>query len=86
MTGENTYIKGMELQLQLINTKVQHDRIKASEQKVVQKLEKVNDLFNTLRQSDIDHFEEHKVVFEKALNELSQLVVDNSELGRNPKT
>jgi hypothetical protein len=83
MVGENIYLKEMEQQLKIVVAKVDRSRTKASKPRVEQKLEEVNQKFNALRDEDPDTFEVQKLEFEKAFNELSQLVVDNSELGQN---
>jgi hypothetical protein len=80
MGGENTYLKGMEQQLKLVVAKVEHFRIEAPMPHVKQKLEEVNEKFNLLRDEDIATFDERKLEFEAAFNELSQLVTDNSEV------
>lgn len=82
MTGENTYIKEMEQQVNLIRAKVNHARIKASESKVSHKLEEVNQLLGQLYEQELDDFQVRKATFEKAFNELNKMIVDNSELGQ----
>jgi hypothetical protein len=79
--GENTYIKQMEQQLKIVVAKVDRSRVEAPKPEVEQKLEEVNAKFNDLRDEDIETFEAKRVAFDKAFNELSQLVTDNSELG-----
>ncbi len=82
MVGENTYLKEMEQQLKLVVAKVDRARVEAPLPQVEQKLEQVNQLLNKLRDEDPETFEAQKVDFEKAFNELSQLVTDNSALGQ----
>jgi SMC interacting uncharacterized protein involved in chromosome segregation len=83
MVGENTYLKEMEHQLKIVSAKVTRERVEAPLSKVEEKLEEVNQKFNALRDEDAETFEAQKVEFEKAFNELSQLVTDNSDLGRD---
>jgi hypothetical protein len=80
MGGENTYLKGMEQQLKLVVAKVENFRVEAPLPHVKQKLGEVNEKFNLLRDEDIATFDERKLEFEAAFNELSQLVTDNSEI------
>jgi SMC interacting uncharacterized protein involved in chromosome segregation len=77
MGGENSYLKGMEEQLKLATQKVNAANIKAPLPRIEQKLEEVNTKFNTLREEDTETFEAQKLDFEKALNELSQLLNEN---------
>jgi archaellum component FlaC len=81
--GENTYIKEMEQQLKITAAKVERLRVEAPLSQVKGKLEEVNQKFNALRDEEPETFEVQKVEFEKAFNELSQLVTDNSDLGRD---
>jgi archaellum component FlaC len=81
--GENTYIKEMEQQLKIVGAKVERLRVEAPLAKVKKKLEEVNQKFNALRDEAPETFEAQKVEFEKAFNELGQLVTDNSDLGRD---
>ena len=81
--GENTYIKEMEQQLKITAAKVERLRVEAPLSQVKGKLEEVNQKFNALRDEDAETFEAQKVEFEKAFNELGQLVTDNSDLGRD---
>jgi hypothetical protein len=83
MGGENTYLKGMEQQLNLVVTKVEQLKVEAPVPQVEQKLEEVNKKFNALRAEDVETFDERKLEFEEAFNELSQLVTDNSELSNH---
>jgi FKBP-type peptidyl-prolyl cis-trans isomerase len=83
MVGENTYLKEMEQQLKIVSAKVARERVEAPLSEVEEKLEEVNQKFNALRDEDAETFEAQKVEFEEAFNELSQLVTDNSDLGRD---
>ncbi len=83
MAGENAYIKGMEQQLSIVAEKVERAKLEAPESQAVQKLAEVNQKFNALREENAEDFEVQKTEFEKAFNELSQLVTDNSELAPN---
>lgn len=82
MAGENAYIKGMEQQLSIIVEKVERAKVETTLADVEQKLVEVNEKFNALRDENPETFDMQKTDFEKAFNELSRLVTDNSELNR----
>jgi hypothetical protein len=79
MGGENSYIKGMEEQLRLMARKVNKAQVKAPLSSVKQTLEAVNAKFSTLREAKEETFDVHKIEFETTLNELSQMLEDNSK-------
>jgi hypothetical protein len=80
MAGENAYIKGMEPQLKIVAEKVDRAKVEAPKPEVEAKLEEVYEKFNALRDENPETFDEQRVEFETAFNELSQLVTDNREL------
>jgi galactokinase/mevalonate kinase-like predicted kinase len=82
MTNENSYLQQMEDQLKIINTKINRSRLETSQSQAKRKFQAVSELFNDLRQMKPEQFEAKKSIFEKSLNELSQMVTDNSALGQ----
>ena len=85
MTNENSYLQQIDQQFKIIKSKISRSRLKSSKTQATAKFKIVTAQLNDLRQTTGTEFETKKVNFETVMNELSQMVTDNSKLGHTTR-